>query len=137
MPPPPEPIPPPPSPVAAVGAAAQTKAGWRLIPLLGAGYAVALIDRTNLSFAALQMNRDLHFSQSIYGFAAGIFFLSYAGCNVPANLLLLRFGARRWLAGIMVAWGLLSAATILVRTPVPFYCLRFLLGMAESGFFPA
>ena len=132
----PEPIAPPPSAGAHIGARALRKAAWRLIPILGAGYAVALIDRTNLGFAALQMNRDLHFSASVYGLAAGIFFLSYASCNVPANLLLLRFGARRWLAGIMVGWGILSAATLVVSTPGPFYVLRFLLGMAEAGFFP-
>jgi len=94
----------------AIPASALRKASWRLLPLLGVGYAVGLIDRTNLSFAALQMNHDLHFSASIFGLGAGIFFLSYSVCNVPANLLLVRFGARRWLATIMAVWGLISPA---------------------------
>jgi ACS family tartrate transporter-like MFS transporter len=94
------------------------------------------MDRINISFASLQMNRDLHFSASVYGFGAGLFFIGYALCEVPSNLLLLRFGARRWLARIMFTWGLLAAATMLVRTPLEFNVLRFLLGMAEAGFYP-
>jgi len=90
----------------------------------------------NISFAALQMNRDLHFSASSYGLGAGLFFLSYAACEVPSNLLLYRFGARRWIARIMITWGLLAMAMMLVKTPVEFYAVRFLLGMAEAGFFP-
>ncbi len=112
------------------------KAAWRLIPLLSIGFAVAFMDRANVSYAALQMNRDLHFNAGIYGFAAGIFFVSYAACEVPSNYLLLRFGARRWLARIMLTWGLLAAAMMFVRSPASFYTLRFLLGMAEAGFFP-
>jgi ACS family tartrate transporter-like MFS transporter len=118
------------------GRAALRKASWRLIPLLGLGYGIAFMDRINISFAALQMNRDLHFSATVYGFGAGLFFLSYAACEVPSNLLLCRFGARRWLARIMLTWGLLAMAMMFVRTPVEFYSLRFLLGMAEAGFFP-
>ena len=94
------------------------------------------MDRVNISFAALQMNRDLHFSASIYGFGAGLFFVSYAACEIPSNLLLYRFGARRWLARIMVTWGLLAMAMMFVKTPVQFYVMRVLLGMAEAGFFP-
>ncbi len=112
------------------------KAAWRLIPLLGICYMVAFMDRANISFAALEMNRDLHFNAGIYGFGAGVFFLSYAMCEVPSNLLLLRFGARRWIARIMLTWGLLAAAMMFVRSPLSFYVLRFLLGMAEAGFFP-
>ncbi|HMD06340.1 MAG TPA: MFS transporter [Candidatus Acidoferrum sp.] len=108
----------------------------RLIPLLALCYGVAYMDRVNVSFAALQMNRDLHFSASVYGFGAGVFFLSYALCEIPANLLLLRFGARRWIARIMVTWGFLAAGMIFVATPREFYVMRFLLGMAEAGFFP-
>jgi len=108
----------------------------RLIPLLAVCYGVAYMDRVNVSFAALQMNRDLHFSASVYGFGAGVFFLSYALFEIPANLLLLRFGARRWIARIMVTWGLLAAGMIFVATPREFYVMRFLLGMAEAGFFP-
>ena len=121
---------------AAIGKSAQRKASLRLIPLIGIGYGLAYIDRLNLSFASLQMNRDLHFSASVYGFGAGMFFIGYALCEVPSNLLMLRFGARRWLARIMFTWGLLAAATMFVRTPWQFNTLRFLLGMAEAGFFP-
>jgi MFS transporter, ACS family, tartrate transporter len=109
----------------------------RLIPLLAVSYCIAYIDRVNVSFAALQMNRDLHFSASVYGFGAGVFFLSYAACEVPSNLLLLRFGPRRWIARIMVTWGLIAAAMVLVSRPWEFYVLRFLLGVAEAGFAPA
>ncbi|MDP9039196.1 MAG: MFS transporter [Acidobacteriota bacterium] len=112
------------------------KASLRLIPLLGLGYGIAYIDRVNISFAALQMNRDLRFSATVYGFGAGLFFLSYAACEIPSNLLLCRFGARRWLARIMITWGLIALCMTLVRTPWQFYTLRFMLGMAEAGFFP-
>jgi ACS family tartrate transporter-like MFS transporter len=115
---------------------ALRKASLRLLPLLGIGYSVSYIDRANVSFAALQMNHDLHFSASMYGLGAGLFFIGYAACEVPSNLLLLRFGARRWIARIMFTWGLLAIAMMFVRTPVQFYTLRFLLGMAEAGFFP-
>ncbi len=121
----------------AVGRSAQRKAALRLIPVLSIGYGLAYIDRLNLSFASLQMNRDLHFSASVYGFGAGMFFIGYALCEVPSNLLLLHFGARRWLARIMFTWGLLAAAMMFVRTPLQFNVLRLLLGMAEAGFFPA
>jgi len=84
----------------------------------------------------LQMNHDLHFSASVYGFGAGLFFIGYALCEVPSNLLLLRFGAKRWLARIMFTWGLLAAATMFVRTPWQFNAIRLLLGAAEAGFFP-
>ncbi|SFS17483.1 MFS transporter, ACS family, tartrate transporter [Granulicella pectinivorans] len=115
---------------------ALRKASWRLLPLIGLGYATAYMDRVNISFASLQMNRDLHFSNTVYGFGAGLFFLSYAACEIPSNLLLYRFGARRWLARIMVTWGLIAMAMVFVRTPLQFYAARFFLGMAEAGFFP-
>jgi MFS transporter, ACS family, tartrate transporter len=120
----------------AIARSAQHKAAVRLLPLLGIGYGLAFMDRINISFASLQMNRDLHFSASVYGFGAGLFFIGYALCEVPSNLLLLRFGAKRWLARIMFTWGLLAAATMFVRTPLEFNVLRFLLGMAEAGFYP-
>ena len=119
-----------------LGVSALRKASWRLIPLIGIAYGVAYTDRVNISFAALQMNRDLHFSASTYGLGAGLFFLSYAGCEIPSNLLLARFGARRWIARIMLTWGLLAMGMMFVRTPLEFYVTRFLLGMAEAGFFP-
>ena len=121
---------------AVTGKSAMRKATWRLIPMIGVGYGIAYMDRVNISFASLQMNRDLHFSNTVYGIGAGLFFLSYAACEIPSNLLLYRVGARRWLARIMVTWGLLAMAMLFVRTPWQFYGMRFLLGMAEAGFFP-
>jgi ACS family tartrate transporter-like MFS transporter len=120
----------------AAGRSALRKANWRLIPLIALGYGIAYMDRVNISFASLQMNRDLHFSASVYGFGAGLFFVSYAACEVPSNLLLYRVGARRWFARIMVTWGLLAMGMMFVKTPLQFYVVRFLLGMAEAGFFP-
>ncbi len=120
----------------AVSASALRKASWRLLPLIAIGYGIAYMDRVNVSFAALQMNHDLHFSPSVYGFGAGLFFLSYAACELPSNLLLVRFGARRWLARIMFTWGLLSIGMLFVKTAHQFYVMRFLLGIAEAGFFP-
>jgi ACS family tartrate transporter-like MFS transporter len=119
-----------------IGRSAMRKATWRLIPLIALGYGVAYMDRVNIGFAQLQMNTDLHFSNTIFGVGAGIFFVSYAACEIPSNLLLYRFGARRWLARIMITWGLLAMSMMFVRTPVQFYAMRFLLGMAEAGFFP-
>jgi MFS transporter, ACS family, tartrate transporter len=121
---------------ATIGQSALRKANLRLIPLIAIDYAIAYMNRINISFAALQMNRDLHFSASIYGFGAGLFFLSYTACEVPSNLMLFRFGARRWIARIMVTWGLLAIGMMFVKTPLQFYVMRFLLGMAEAGFFP-
>ncbi len=115
---------------------ALRKASLRLIPLIALGYCVAYMDRVNISFAALQMNRDLHFSETTYGLGAGLFFLSYALVEVPSNLLLYRFGARRWLSRIMVSWGILAMGMLFIRTPLHFYAMRLLLGAAEAGFFP-
>jgi MFS transporter, ACS family, tartrate transporter len=122
--------------MAAIGKSAQRKAALRLLPVLGVGYGLAYVDRVNISFASLQMNRDLHFSATVYALGAGLFFIGYAVCEVPSNLLLLRFGAKRWLARIMVTWGLLAACMMFVRRPWEFNVLRFLLGVAEAGFFP-
>jgi MFS transporter, ACS family, tartrate transporter len=119
-----------------IGRAALRKASWRLLPLIGLGYGIAYMDRVNISFASLQMNHDLHFSATVYGLGGGLFFLSYALLEVPSNLLLVRFGARRWIARIMLTWGLLAAGMMFVRTPTQFYVMRFLLGAAEAGFFP-
>jgi ACS family tartrate transporter-like MFS transporter len=112
------------------------KASWRLLPLIGVAYCVAYMDRVNIGFAAATMNRDLNFSATAYGLGGGLFFLSYALLEVPSNLLLVRFGARRWLARIMFTWGLLAMGMLFVRTPMQFYVMRFLLGAAEAGFFP-
>jgi len=119
-----------------IGRAAVSKASWRLLPLIGLGYGIAYMDRVNISFASLQMNQDLHFSATVYGLGGGLFFLSYAVLEVPSNLLLVRFGARRWIARIMLTWGLLAAGMMFVKTPMQFYVMRFLLSAAEAGFFP-
>jgi len=119
-----------------VGASAQRKASIRLLPIIAIGYGLAYMDRINISFASLRMNSDLHFSATVYGFGAGLFFIGYALCEVPSNLLMLRFGPRRWLARIMFTWGLLAVAMMFVRTPFQFYSVRLLLGIAEAGFFP-
>ncbi len=121
---------------AAIGVSAQRKAALRLLPVIGVGYGLAFMDRINISFASLEMNKDLHFSASVYGFGAGLFFIGYALCEVPSNLLLLRFGARRWMARIMFTWGLLAAAMMFVRTPLELNVMRLLLGVAEAGFYP-
>jgi MFS family permease len=108
----------------------------RLVPFLFLLYIFAYLDRINIGFAALQMNAALGLSSAVYGLGAGIFFLSYTAFEIPSNLILARVGARRWIARIMVTWGLVSAATMLVTGPASFYALRFLLGAAEAGFFP-
>jgi ACS family tartrate transporter-like MFS transporter len=112
------------------------KCAWRLLPLLTAAYVANYLDRTNLGFAALTMNRDLGFSSSIYGLGAGIFFLSYSLLMVPSNLVLYRVGARRWIFFLLLAWGAAATANAFIRGPESFYGLRFLLGVAEAGFFP-
>jgi ACS family tartrate transporter-like MFS transporter len=120
----------------AIGASAQRKASLRLLPVIGIGYGLAYMDRINISFASLRMNADLHFSATVYALGAGLFFIGYALCEIPSNLLMLRFGPRRWLARIMLTWGVLAAAMMFVRTPWEFYGLRLMLGIAEAGFFP-
>jgi ACS family tartrate transporter-like MFS transporter len=126
----------PPTDLDAIGKSAQRKASLRLLPVIGIGYGLAYIDRLNLSFASLQMNRDLHFSASVYGLGAGLFFIGYALFELTSNLLLLHFGAKKWLARIMFTWGLLAATMMFVRTPFEFNAVRLLLGIAEAGFFP-
>ena len=114
----------------------SAKVTRRLVPFLMLLYVIAWFDRVNVGFAALQMNRDLGFSASVFGFGAGIFFVGYALCEVPSNLVLARVGARRWIARIMVSWGVVSVAMMFVRGPASFYVLRFILGVAEAGFLP-
>lgn len=109
---------------------------WRLIPLMLALYFVNYLDRVNVAFASLTMVRDLNFSPSEYGFGAGILFVGYFAFHVPANLLLERIGARRWMFLILLVWGALSAGTALVQGPYSFFILRFILGAAEAGLFP-
>ena len=112
------------------------KVTLRLIPFLFILYIVAWLDRVNVGFAGLQMNADLGFSSTAFGFGSGVFFLGYCLFEVPSNLVLHRVGARRWISRIMISWGVISAAMMFVRTASTFYVLRFLLGAAEAGFFP-
>jgi MFS transporter, ACS family, tartrate transporter len=112
------------------------KAARRLMPFLCLCYAVNFLDRVNVGFAALSMNEDLGFSPSIFGAGAGIFFVGYILFEIPSNLALQRFGARIWIARIMISWGIVAAAMALVSGTTSFYLMRFLLGVAEAGFFP-
>ena len=109
---------------------------WRLMPLLLICYLFAHLDRINIGFAKMQMSTDLGFSDTVYGFGAGLFFVAYALFGVPSNMALDRVGPRRWIATLMVVWGALSTAMFLVDSARGFYVLRFLLGVAEAGFFP-
>src|SRR4030081_1960378 len=109
---------------------------WRLIPFLVLAYFLAYLDRVNLGFAALTMNAELKFSPTVFSWGAGIFFIGYFIFEVPSNLALEKFGASRWIARIMVTWGIISACMALVSGVWSFYGLRFLLGVAEAGFFP-
>ena len=113
-----------------------SKVTRRIVPLMALGYIAAYLDRVNVGFAKLQMLGDLQFSETVYGFGAGIFFIGYFLFEVPSNMMLHRIGARRWLARIMISWGIISASMMFVTTPTSFYALRFLLGAAEAGFFP-
>jgi ACS family tartrate transporter-like MFS transporter len=112
------------------------KLSWRLLPLIVVSYLVAYMDRTNIAFAALTMNKDLGLSAYLYGLGAGIFFLGYALFEVPSNVILERIGARLWIARIMITWGIISGLMAVASGPVSFLVLRFLLGVAEAGFFP-
>ena len=112
------------------------KCAWRLIPLIMLLYFANITDRVNVGFAALTMNKDLGFSASVYGFGAGAFFLGYALFQIPANAILERVGARRWIFSILLGWGALSAANSLVTNATQFYAIRIALGLVEAGFFP-
>ena len=123
-------------PDARATARAYAKVFWRLVPFLMLCYVIAYLDRVNVGFAKLQMSQDLGFSEAVFGLGAGVFFLGYFLFEVPSNLLMHRIGARIWIARIMITWGLLSAMFMFVETPTGFYVLRFLLGLAEAGFYP-
>ncbi|MGA2400725.1 MAG: MFS transporter [Syntrophobacteraceae bacterium] len=112
------------------------KVFWRLMPFLGLLYIVAFLDRVNVGFAALSMNKALGFSNAVYGFGAGIFFVGYFVMEVPGNLIMARIGARIWIARILITWGIISGLTAWVSTPMQFYIVRFFLGVAEASFFP-
>ena len=110
---------------------------WRLLPLIMLIAVVNYLDRANIAFAALQMNKDLGFSPSVYGFGAGVFFLGYCLFEVPSNLVMTRVGARVWLSRIMITWGIIATGMAWVSSETSFYIMRFLLGVAEAGFLPA
>jgi D-galactonate transporter len=112
------------------------KVFWRIVPFLMLCYVVAYLDRVNVGFAKLQMGQDLGFSETVFGLGAGVFFIGYFLFELPSNLLMHKIGARIWIARIMITWGLMSAAFIFVKTPTQFYVMRFLLGLAEAGFYP-
>jgi len=117
-------------------AAVVSKVTWRLLPLLFFLYVVAYVDRINIGFAALQIRSQLRLSDASYGLAAGVFFAGYVLFQLPSNLVLERIGARRWIAVLMITWGVISSCMIFARVPWHLYVLRFLLGSAEAGFFP-
>jgi len=112
------------------------KVTLRIVPFLFICYLAAYLDRVNVGFAKLQMLSELNFSETVYGLGAGIFFLGYVIFEVPSNVIMHKVGARLWIARIMITWGLISGAMVFVRTPLTFYVLRFLLGVAEAGFIP-
>jgi ACS family tartrate transporter-like MFS transporter len=112
------------------------RVSWRLLPLIIAIYFIAYIDRTNVAFAAISMNRDLGFNAYIYGWGAGMFFIGYFFFEVPSNVILQRVGARIWIARIMATWGIVSGLMVFVTGTTSFFVIRFLLGVAEAGFFP-
>ena len=116
--------------------AALRKAAWRLIPVMCLMYVASFLDRANVGFAALAMNRDLNFSATVYGWGSGIFFIGYFFFEVPSNLMLEKVGARAWMCRIMLTWGALSMANAFVRDATSFYVVRFLLGAAEAGLYP-
>ncbi|MBE7201034.1 MAG: MFS transporter [Parafilimonas terrae] len=116
--------------------ATMRRVAWRLIPFICLLYFIAFIDRVNIGFAALTMNKDLGFSASVFGFGAGVFFFGYFLFEIPSNLILDRVGARLWIARVMITWGLISGAFAFIQGETSFYGLRFLLGAAEAGFFP-
>jgi len=118
------------------GRRVYVKVFWHIVPFLMLCYVISYLDRVNIAFAKLQMQQNRGFSETVFGLGAGIFFLGYFMFGLPSNLLMLKIGGRNWIGRIMIAWGLLSASFIFVRTPTSYYVLRFLLGAAEAGFYP-
>jgi len=116
--------------------ALRRKVAWRVLPLVFLLYIVAYLDRANIGFAKLRMASDLKFSEEVFGLGIGIFFIGYLILEIPGALLVEHWSARKWFARILISWGLISALTAFVRTPMQFYCARFFLGVAEAGFFP-
>ena len=124
------------APVPELEAITVRKLFLHLLPFLFLLYIVAYLDRINVSFAALQMREQLHLTDRMYGRAAGMFFAGYFFFQLPSNLVLERIGVRKWISALMVTWGLVSGAFAFISGPVSFFILRFLLGLAEAGFFP-
>lgn len=116
--------------------ATYAKVTARLLPFLFLSYVAAYLDRVNVGFAKLQMLNDLHFSETVYGLGAGVFFIGYFLFEVPSNIIMHKVGARVWIGRIMITWAILSASMVFVSSPTVFYVLRFFLGVAEAGFFP-
>jgi MFS transporter, ACS family, tartrate transporter len=123
--------------VRSLGERSIRKATMRLVPLIVICFFVAYLDRTNIGIASLQMNKDLGLTASMYGFGAGLFFLMYCSMEVPSNLIMTRLGPRRWIARIMISWGVVAGCMAFVKSPLSFYTMRALLGVAEAGFYPA
>jgi ACS family tartrate transporter-like MFS transporter len=114
----------------------RRKVAWRILPLVVVLYVVSYLDRANVAFAKLRMGQALGFSEEVFGFGIGVFFVGYLFLEIPGALLVERWSARKWFARILITWGIISAAMAFVKTPAQFYWARFFLGMAEAGFFP-
>src|SRR5438105_5968699 len=125
-----------PAAISEVGQRARHRIALRLLPYLFILYVIAFLDRMNVGAAALQIPRDLGFNPGVIGFGAGIFFIGYFLLEIPGSLIAERWSARKWIARIMISWGLLSILTGFIHSPTQFYWARFLLGAAEAGFFP-
>src|SRR6266850_2964937 len=125
-----------PSTMHAIGVRARRRIMRRILPYLFFIYIIAFLDRVNVGYAALEMSKDLGFSAEVYGFGAGIFFIGYFLLEIPGSLIVEHWSARKWIARIMVTWGLLAIGMGFIKTPMQFYVVRFFLGAAEAGFFP-
>src|SRR5882672_10737299 len=125
-----------PSTIHAVAVRARRRIMRRILPYLFFIYIIAFLDRVNVGYAALEMSKDLRFSAEVYGFGAGIFFIGYFLLEIPGSLIVEHWSARKWIARIMVTWGLLAIGMGFIKTPMQFYVVRFFLGAAEAGFFP-
>src|SRR5262249_51619716 len=120
-----------------VGRSARKRIAWRLLPFLFVSYVIAFLDRANIGAAALQMPKELGFSEKVVGLGAGMFFIGYLVLEIPGALIAERWSARKWIARIMITWGAITMVMASVRTAREFFAMRFLLGAAEAGFFPS
>ena len=119
-----------------IGLSARRRISRRLLPFLFTLFVIAFLDRVNVSYAALEMTHDLSFSNRVFGFGSGVFFVGYLLFEIPGCLIVERWSARKWFARIMITWGLITVLMAFIRTPTHFYVVRILLGAAEAGFFP-